>query len=73
MNTNPILKQHPDGEWWTTENEYKSYRLMTKMRNGHGAKIHVFGSKGSVIKTFTFFFATPENMINKAIKWIDKI
>jgi len=73
MNIIPVLVTHVDGEWWTTENEYNGYKLVTKMKNSHGAKIHVFGKSNKVIKTFSFSFSTPENMIVKAIKWIDKI
>lgn len=73
MNIIPELKTHPDGEWWTTENQYKDYKLITKMKQGRGAKIHVFGKSGNVIKTMAFYFAEPKTMIDKAIKWIDKI
>jgi hypothetical protein len=68
------LEKHIDGEWWTENHFYQNHRLEVKMREGHGAKVHIWNVKNTnVIKTFRFGFITPEKMLNKAHNYVNKL
>jgi hypothetical protein len=70
-----VSKQmHKDGEWYTSEHSYKGRKLTIKMKEGHGAKIHIFDTERvKVIKTFRYIFCTEDRLIRKAQQYIDKL
>jgi hypothetical protein len=66
------IEKHIDGYWWTSRYNYKGYKLMIKMRENHGSKIHIFAlGTDKVIKTFAFIYATDIILLDKAHKYID--
>lgn len=73
-NTIMILQKHIDGNWYTSEYEYKEFPIQIKMRDLHGCKVHIWNKdKTEVLKTFRFSFATVDYLLNKAKNHIDKI
>jgi hypothetical protein len=67
------LEKHIDGEWWTSYTEHLGHKIMVKMKEGHGAKVHIFNLTGDkVTKTFRYNFGKPESLVTKAINWLDK-
>ena len=66
------MEKHIDGYWWTSHHTYKGYKLMIKMRENHGSKVHIFELGGTkVIKTFAFTYASDIIILDKAHKYID--
>jgi len=66
------LEKHIDGEWFTSNHQYKDRKLMVKMRKGHGTKIQIWNVDGTKVeKTFRFKFGELNFLLNKAKTWID--
>lgn len=66
-----VLQHHIDGKWWTSEYNYEGHKLQIKMREGHGAKIHIWNKEiTKVIKTFRYSFVTKDYLLNRAIDWL---
>lgn len=67
-----VLQKHRDGEWFTQDYEYKNRKLQIKMRDGHGAKIHIWNVDGTKVeKTFRYSFCTKEKLLEVSKKWIN--
>jgi hypothetical protein len=67
------LEKHIDGEWWTSNHEYKTRKLQIKMRKSWGAKIHIWNVEGTkVLKTFRYTYYDQNFLLKKAQSWIDK-
>lgn len=68
------LKKHIDGEWWTSEHIYEGHKLLIKMRESKGSKIHIFAKESNkVVKTFRFNFSSEAQLLKKAKKWINNL
>ncbi len=72
--TKPLhLNTHENVTSHTTEYEYKGRKLILRMREGNGAKIHIFfPNSDKVQKTLRYIFGKPETLINKAKETIDR-
>lgn len=67
------LETHIDGEWFTSNHNYKNRKICIKMKPNKGCKIHIWNPEGTKVeKTFRFNFSTEEYLLNKAKTWIDK-
>ena len=67
---NQQLKKHIDGEWWTSEYDYKNWKLLLKMRKGRATKIHATNN-GKVIFTLRWYYKAPDVAVQKAINHIE--
>lgn len=66
------LIKHIDGEWFTSYHDFKGFPLEIKMRENHGSKIHIWNSdRTKVLKTFRFYFATEDYLLNRAKNYIN--
>ena len=69
------IQQHPDGKWYTSEDEYEGHKLQIKMSTTgmSGCKIHIWDKNGDkVVKTLRYNFAKPAYLLTKAQNWINQ-
>jgi hypothetical protein len=66
----PTIKNHIDGDWWTSEYSYKNWKLILKMKEGRNTKIHAINND-KVIFTLRWYYKKPDIAVQKAINHIE--